>query len=588
MNREVFFFVESHGYEFPQDGFDIRGTRLKTTPGDSAVIKIDRLNIAERLYRVTGQGIYLDSILTNSPAPLKNPVLNGQVMGQDSVFTCIYKNRMFWMWGDTGRPSYPLGNFAMSGATSDLPGQGGLDPSVGVDLEYYIDEDGFSRKMCPLEEPGLVWLDGLITVQDLQSNERMVAKFTRLKSLEETLERGLVVFNDTTETFQPIVRGGLDFLPYENTGHSFSVEVNNQPYYYFTSPSPMSSRLRVRAQWDYIIDPNRYEVLTALSLNSRDDDNNVQNDFGRLNTACRWITFAELVASRNSMKSAVIEALEQEAKDVQVYDVESGQTILPHNGTVYFNAYRHRWIGIFVQQFGEPSFLGEVWYAEADTPVGPWAYARKIVTHNKYSFYNPKHHPFFDKEGGREIFFEGTHSYTFSGSLESATPRYDYNQIMYRLNLDDPRLALPVAVYQVRYKQNQSEYLLRDGVEKENKWDLVESIPFYAVEPNRFHDNLVPVYIDKKEEIKLTLERPDPAAEPLFYALPPEGTNDENSCITALYEYRHDQTKQRVYSTKSSLEEKDWKRTKNALCKVWKIPTIPLLLDSKAKPGDIN
>ena len=30
------------------------------------------------------------------------------------------------------------------------------------------------------------------------------------------------------------------------------------------------------------------------------------------------------------------------------------------------------------------------WYAEADTPRGPWVYvARKIVTHDKYSFYNP-------------------------------------------------------------------------------------------------------------------------------------------------------------------------------------------------------
>ena len=58
MNREVFFFVESHGYEFPKDGFGFHGTRLKTISGGRAVIKINRINIAERLYRVTGQGIY--------------------------------------------------------------------------------------------------------------------------------------------------------------------------------------------------------------------------------------------------------------------------------------------------------------------------------------------------------------------------------------------------------------------------------------------------------------------------------------------------------------------------------------------------
>jgi len=104
MDRDVFFFVESHGYEFPKDGFGMAGKALRTTPGAEARLEIDRLNVAERLYRVTGQGIYRDSILTGRPVPLRNPVLNGQVMGQDSVFTCFYRGRLFWLWGDTGRP----------------------------------------------------------------------------------------------------------------------------------------------------------------------------------------------------------------------------------------------------------------------------------------------------------------------------------------------------------------------------------------------------------------------------------------------------------------------------------------------------
>jgi len=580
MDREVFFFVESHGYEFPKDGFGMRGTRLKIAPGGDAVIKIDRINIAERLYRVTGQGIYRDSVLTGSPVPLKNPVLNGQVMGQDSVFTCIYHGRLFWMWGDTGKPSYPLGNFAMSGATSEHPGQGGLDPSVGVDLEYYVGEDGFSRKMCPLEEQGLVWLDGLITVRDPQGNRRMVAKFARLKGLGEVLERGLVVFNDATETFEPLVRGDLEFLPYRNTGHAFKVEAEGQPCYYFTSPSPMGSRLRVRAQWDYVIDPNRYEALTALV-----SDNIEQKTEERNQSTLQWVEFAEIIASLNKSKADVIEALEQEAKGVRVYDVESGKAVMPHNGSVYFNGYRQRWIGIFVQQFGEPSNLGEVWYAEADTPVGPWAYARKIATHNKYSFYNPKQHPFFDKDGGRVIFFEGTYSHTFSGSPEAATPRYDYNQIMYRLNLDNPRLALPVAVYQIKGRDNQTEYLLRDGVQKANKWDSVESIPFYAFEPNRAGKDLIAVFANEGRQIRLTTERPNSSAGPLFYALPAIETESENTCIVPLYEYYHAEDRRRIYSIKPDIKTKGWTRTEEPLCRVFKAPPRPLLLDRHAKPA---
>jgi len=570
MDREVFFFVESHGYEFPKDGFGMNGTRLKTTPGTGAVIKIDRLNVAERLYRVTGQGIYRDSILTGTPVPLKNPVLNGQVMGQDSVFTCIYHGRLFWMWGDTGRPSYPLGHFAMAGAVSDLPGQGGLDPSVGVDLEYYVAADGFSRPVCPMKEPGLVWLDGLLTVKDNEGRQRMVAKLARLKNLGDVLERGLVVFNDSTGSFEPIVRSGPDFLPFHDSGHAFAVDVEGEQYYYFATQFPLSVRMRVKAEWDHVLDPNRYEVLTSPKPPE----------------PCRWIRAGELIGNDASQMPSLIEALKQEKKDTHLYDVNSGKKITPHGGSVYFNDHRQRWVAIFVQQFGENSFLGELWYAEADTPVGPWAYARKIATHNKYSFYNPKQHPFFDKEGGRVIFFEGTYSFTFSGSLETSTPRYDYNQIMYRLNLDDPRLALPVAVYQIRDKRGVIDYLLRDGVEKTNQWYSVESIPFYAVEPKRAHGDLIPIYADKEREIRLTVERPNPSANPLFYALPPDAPANENSCILSLYEYRHADTEQRLYSTKPALHEKSWIRMENPLCCVWKTPKGALLLDSRARPSD--
>jgi hypothetical protein len=66
----------------------------------------------------------------------------------------------------------------------------------------------------------------------------------------------------------------------------------------------------------------------------------------------------------------------------------------------------------------------------------------KVVTHDRYSFYNPKQHPMFTPKNGRFIYFEGTYTNTFSGNPD-VTPRYDYNQVMYRLDLADPRLALP-------------------------------------------------------------------------------------------------------------------------------------------------
>ena len=586
MDREVFFFVQSHGYEYPKDGFGYRGVRLRTTPGATAVVKIDRINIAERLYRVTGQGIYRDSILVGHPVPLTNPALNGQVMGQDSVFTCLYRGRLFWMWGDTGRPSYPLGNFGMSGAVSDLPGCGGLDPAVGVNLEYFVGEDGFSRKMAPLKEPGLVWLDGLITVADRQGQERMVAKFARLAGLSEVLERGLMVFNDTTNTFEAIVRPGLEFLPYRNTGHAFRVQVAGPPCYYFSSPSPMGARMRVPAQWDAVIDANRYEVLTALAPGTSRRAN-ARIDSERPETACHWVRFGDLLASDHSNKTAVIEALEAEAKGVHVYDIESGQAITPHNGTVHFNAHRARWISIFGQLFGESSALGEIWYAEADTPVGPWAYARKVVTHDHYSFYNPKHHPLFDQEGGRTIYFEGTYTWTFSGSEETATPRYDYNQIMYRLDLDDPRLVLPTPVYEVRNRENDREYLLGDAVAQAGRWNDVECVVFCAVEPGRDRDHSIAVYAERLAEgcIRLTTKPHDTSAIPLFLALPPGEPSPPSRCLVPLYEYHHADTGRLRYSTESDWSESGWTREEDPLCRVWKTPPGPLLLDRQARPA---
>lgn len=93
MDRDVFFFVRSHGYEFPKDGFGFAGKRFRTTPGGRAELKLKRLNIAERLYRVTGEGLYRDSVLLGEKTPLREPLLNAQVFGQDSVQAAVYRKK---------------------------------------------------------------------------------------------------------------------------------------------------------------------------------------------------------------------------------------------------------------------------------------------------------------------------------------------------------------------------------------------------------------------------------------------------------------------------------------------------------------
>src|SRR5258708_4710933 len=61
MGRNVFFEIHSHGYTFEERGIVFGpGKNLRVTSGERVQLKIRRENIAERLYRITGAGIYAD------------------------------------------------------------------------------------------------------------------------------------------------------------------------------------------------------------------------------------------------------------------------------------------------------------------------------------------------------------------------------------------------------------------------------------------------------------------------------------------------------------------------------------------------
>lgn len=64
----------------------------------------------------------------------------------------------------------------------------------------------------------------------------------------------------------------------------------------------------------------------------------------------------------------------------------------------------------------------------------------KVLSHRKMSFYNPRLHVELSPESSPILLFEGTYTHSFSGESRQ-TPRYEYNQVLYRLDLDDPALA---------------------------------------------------------------------------------------------------------------------------------------------------
>lgn len=566
IGQTVWFSVKSHGYEYPTDGFGYRGVALKVQLGGQAQIKIRRINIAERLYRMTGAGIYRDSLLVGQPVPLKQPLLDGLVMGQDTVVAAPYKGRIYWFFGDTERPAYPLGQFATSGATSLLPGQGGLDPARGVDLSYWTDKDGFSRPMLPL--PGFggpVWVGGVFSLQDAQGREHLYTHYDHLDGQGKVAEQGLAVFDDAKALFEPLAKYAGD-EPLHPAGQPFHALVNGQPYLYFAPVTQEAYPLvRVRADIALITNPHAYEAFTCLLPGSRDHgadtplerapDGKLVYGWKRDTPALGEETQAVLIAKGKMKPEEVLTPLR---------DVDTDAPVRSHGGSVYWNPYRKRWIMITGQSFGTPSFLGELWFAEADTPVGPWVYAKKIITHDHYTFYNPTQHPFFDQDGGRLIYLEGTYTDTYSGN-PNLTPRYNYNQIMYRLALDDPRLSLPVPVYQLKRPAGTISYGLRETVDTRHEWRQVQSVPFYAIPPSRRPNGLVPI--------------PSADGSLLCYALPPIPAASEKPslALVPLYASRDAKTGAVSYSTAPGAQT-------TPIGRVWRNPSIVLALDDAAKP----
>ena len=149
---------------------------------------------------------------------------------------------------------------------------------------------------------------------------------------------------------------------------------------------------------------------------------------------CGWKPGAPFVDGADAERKLIADGkLRAEEARFPFIDVDTGQPANFGMGSIAWNAYRRRWIMI-------AGAWGDVYYSEASAPEGPWTCAKKIAQHEHYNFYNVAHHPFFDKDGGRVIYFEGTYSADFIVRRVPPTPVYDYNQIMYRLDLGDERL----------------------------------------------------------------------------------------------------------------------------------------------------
>ncbi len=387
MGRQTWFEVIGHGYEVPKDGFGYHGVRLTPLAGATLTVEVTRTCIAKRIGRLTGGGMFADSQRLGGALDWRE----SGITGCDSVQCVRYHDRLLWLWGDSNIFSYPLGIFSSSGAQSALPSPEALVPPLRLRFDYFLDEQGRPRGISPIPGDGPTWVFGMAVLPDHAGKEHLIGCYAKIRGSLEAYEVGLTAWSDEHQRFErtTVIWSKSGSTPRPKAVPDGQAVPWSDPagkaWLLFGNPFPY---LRCPATFEAWQDPSTWQAMEPQAT----------------------VTSA------------------------------AGALITPHTGCISWNAWRKRWVAVFVERGGSSSFLGELWYAEAEQPSGPWGTAVKVLSHDHYTFYNPRLHPEFAQAGKPSIYFEGSYNTLFTDH-QAPTPRYDYNQILYRLDLDDPLLA---------------------------------------------------------------------------------------------------------------------------------------------------
>jgi hypothetical protein len=307
------------------------------------------------------------------------------------VQTTAHRGKLYYAWGDSAVARYPLGLFHMTSATTSAEPWSSLVPPLRVELDYFTDANHQPRAVAPMPGDGPTWVTAYVSLPDAAGASRLVGSYLKIRPPMNAYQSGLCIWNDDREVFEHFKTLWTE-SPSDKTrppmpdGHPvFVTDDTGRRWVLFGNPLPL---LRCPATFEAWQDPTTWEVLSPQE---------------------------------------------------QLLAADDGAPVKPHSGSIAWNSYRQRWVTVFMQAFGKPSAFGELWYAEARQPTGPWGPAVKVLSHDNYTFYNPRIHPDATPDNSPVLIFEGTYTKQFTDNAEP-TPRYDYNQIIYRLNLDDRRL----------------------------------------------------------------------------------------------------------------------------------------------------
>ncbi len=377
LDREIWFTVKGHGYGVAKDGFGYEGVRTTLKQGGTFRIEVERRNLAKRLGRLTGAGLFAEGEKLGIPPQLPET----GVFGCDSVLLAKHDGKLFWLWGDTTLPGYPLGVFQSTAATTPLLPLAKFQAPLALSFSHFRDPKGGPRGVVEVPGDGPTWLTGMVSLP----NNHLVATYSKIRDYLEEYEVGLCAWDAAAGKFLPekvLWKQADGAKPLLLKGH------------------PVRWRDAAGKSWLLFGDPF--------------PDVRCPDDFDSWKNPVTW----EKIPAPASPRSAADHA-----------------EIKPHRGSIAWNSFRNHWITIFTQNLGKPSAFGEIWYAESDSPLGPWGPATQVLSHDNYTFYNPRIQTELTPDDAAFIVFEGTYTAEFADHAQP-TPRYNYNQILYRLDLD--------------------------------------------------------------------------------------------------------------------------------------------------------
>ncbi len=414
----IYLTVTSPGYDIPVDGLGYRGIRLRVQK-DIHTIKLRRTNIAQRSGRVTGIGKYIHGqSLGKIPDTVEQPLT-----GMDSVQSASIKGTHYVFYGDTNWTGYPLGNFRTTNGIAIRQSKLINCPYI---VKYSIDKQGNAESSIDINEPGVVWISGVVAADD-----SIIAYASHRKSLEEQVSHGHV-------RWDPIRRKFVDFKRIPNDswrhldGHPIVYTDKADSFILFGHAIP---NFRVPSTNRAYLNADSYETYTCLMPNG-----DINRDTNGL-PVWRWRKDGRPIDAELEATLLKTGHLSRAQCRFLMTEVKTGRTVVPHRGSVRWNSYLKRWLFTFTAIHEPESVLGEVFLASGGSPTGPWTSCVKIASHPIYSYYNPVHHSWLDQNDGRLITIEGTYTRTFSGN-ELSTPHYEYNQLTYQVDMSDVRLRI--------------------------------------------------------------------------------------------------------------------------------------------------